>query len=282
MAQLTTFIKQVLALILSAVAAVGGLFAGTPSVPEGDITLVNEYSYNLDEGIAFGQGITTDGTYFYGFGALKVAAYCGIAKIDAKTGEIVKSVDYCIPKELMLKGYSHLGDGSYYDGKLYIACEDFGFRNPAILVYDAETLDFVEYHVIPKGVLSDDHIPWCVINNGIVYISEFDDVSEIKMLKFDDFSYLGSIKLDSTLNSIQGGDIYNGVLYLSSDDGNKVKPTYAVDLRTGHVEVAFVRGTGNVNTEAEGLAIYPFEDGSLFHITDVGSCVTIRSYAPTK
>lgn len=282
MAQLTTFIKQVLALILSAVAAVGGLFAGTPSVPEGDITLVNEYSYSLDEGIAFGQGITTDGTYFYGFGALKVAAYCGIAKIDAKTGEIVKSVDYCIPKELMLKGYSHLGDGSYYDGKLYIACEDFGFRNPAILVYDAETLDFVEYHVVPKGVLSDDHIPWCVINNGIVYISEFDDVSEIKMLKFDDFSYLGSIKLDSTITSIQGGDIYNGVLYLSSDDGNKVKPTYAVDLRTGHVEVAFVRGTGNVNTEAEGLAIYPFEDGSLFHITDVGSCVTIRSYAPTK
>ena len=282
MAQLTTFIKQVLALILSAVAAVGGLFAGTPSVPEGDITLVNEYSYSLDEGIAFGQGITTDGTYFYGFGALKVAAYCGIAKIDAKTGEIVKSVDYCIPKELMLKGYSHLGDGSYYDGKLYIACEDFGFRNPAILVYDAETLDFVEYHVVPKGVLSDDHIPWCVINKGIVYISEFDDISEIKMLKFDDFSYLGSIKLDSTITSIQGGDIYNGVLYLSSDDGNKVKPTYAVDLRTGHVEVAFVRGTGNVNTEAEGLAIYPFEDGSLFHITDVGSCVTIRSYAPTK
>lgn len=282
MTQLTAFIKQVLALILSAVAAVGGLFAGTPSVPEGDITLVNEYSYSLDEGIAFGQGITTDGTYFYGFGALKVAAYCGIAKIDAKTGEIVKSVDYCIPKELMLKGYSHLGDGSYYDGKLYIACEDFGFRNPAILVYDAETLDFVEYHVVPKGVLSDDHIPWCVVNNGIVYISEFEDVSEIKMLKFDDFSYLGSIKLDSTITSIQGGDIYNGVLYLSSDDGNKVKPTYAVDLRTGHVEVAFVRGTGNVNAEAEGLAIYPFEDGSLFHITDVGSCVTIRSYAPTK
>lgn len=282
MAQLTAFIRQAIAVIMAAIAAIGGLFTGTPSVAEGDISLVNEYSYALDDGIAFGQGITTDGTYFYGFGALKVAAYCGITKIDAKTGEIVKAVNYCIPKDLMLKGYSHLGDGSYYNGKLYIACEDFGFRNPAILVYDAETLDFVEYHVVPKGVLSDEHIPWCVVNNGIVYISEFDNVSEIKMLKFDDFSYLGSLKIDKTLNKIQGGDIYNGVLYLSSDDGDKLKPTYAVDLMTGHVEVSFVRGTGKVNTEAEGLAVYPFENGSLFHITDVGTSVTIRSYAPTK
>lgn len=282
MEQIIELFKRGLAFLMAIIAAIGGHITGDSTVVEGDIELVSEYAYSLDDGLAFGQGITTDGEYFYGFGALKVAAFCGITKINAKTGEIANINRYCVPEDLMAKGYSHFGDGDYCDGKLYIACEDFGFRNPAIFEYDAETLEYVDYHLIPQGVLSDNHLPWCVVRNGIVYISEFDDVSEIKMLNFSDFSYIGSIKLDKTLNSIQGGDILNNTLYLSSDDGDKEKPTYAIDLSTGHVTTAFVRGTGNVNTEAEGLAVYPMDNGSLFHITDVGTSVKIRSYSYSK
>lgn len=282
MEQFVELIKRAFAFLMAIIAAIGGHITGDSTVVDGNIELVSEYAYSLDDGLAFGQGITTDGEYFYGFGALKVAAFCGITKIDAKTGKIADINRYCVPEDLMAKGYSHFGDGDYCDGKLYIACEDFGFRNPAIFEYDAETLEYVDYHLIPQGVLSDNHLPWCVVRNGIVYISEFDDVSEIKMLSFDDYSYIGSIKLDKSLNSIQGGDILGSTLYLSSDDGEKEKPTYAIDLTTGHVTIAFVRGTGNVNTEAEGLAVYPMDNGSLFHITDVGTSVKIRSYSYSK
>lgn len=280
--QIALFVRKAISVLMSAIAAIGALFTGTPTVEQGNIKLVNEYSYSLDDGISLGQGITTDGTYFYGFGALKVAGYCGIAKIDAKTGEIVNNSEYCIPKDIMLKGYTHFGDGSYYEGRLYIACEDIGFRNPAVFVYDAETLEFIEYRQVPENVLKDAHLPWCVVNNGVVYMSEFDNVDEIKMLRLSDFSYIGSIKLDMTLQHVQGGDIYGGTLYLSSNDGNKVKPTYAVDLATGSTKVSFVRGTGKTDTEAEGLAVYPFEDGSLFHIIDVGASVSLRSYASAE
>lgn len=282
MEQIIELFKRGLAFLMAIIAAIGGHITGDSTVVDGDIELVSEYAYSLDDGLAFGQGITTDGEYFYGIGALKVASFCGITKLDAKTGKIITVNGYCVPEDLMAKGYSHFGDGDYCDGKLYIACEDFGFRNPAIFVYDAETLGYLEYHQVPQGVLSDNHLPWCVVDNGIVYISEFDNVSEIKMLNLSDYSYIGSIKLDKTLNSVQGGDIYNGVLYLSSDDGDKEKPTYAIDLSTGHVTTAFVRGTGNVNTEAEGLAVYPMDNGSLFHITDAGTSIKIRSYSYSK
>ena len=272
-------IKSLLSVLLSLVALIGGAISGNSSVKQGDIKLVNEYTYNLADGTSFGQGLTTDGEYFYGFGAIKVAGYNAITKIDAKTGEIVKVNDFCIPKNLMLKGYSHVGDGDYYNGKLYVACEDLFFTNPAILVYDAETLDFIEHHTLPKNFTKDDHLPWCTVYDGVIYLSEFRNVDSIKMLSLEDFSSLGEIKLNTTLNKVQGGDIYEGVLYLATDDGNIDKPTYSVNLETGEVQLEFIRSMGRVNSEAEGMAVYPFEDGSLFHLVDVGSSVYIRSYA---
>ena len=275
-------IRSILALFLSLVALIGGVISGESSVKQGEIKLVNEYTYNLADGTSFGQGVTTDGEYFYGFGAVKFAGYNAITKIDAKTGEIVKVNEFCIPTNLMLKGYSHVGDGDYYEGKLYVACEDLFFTNPAILVYDAETLNFLEYHILPKNFTKDDHLPWCTVYDGVVYFSEFRNVDSVKMLSLDDFEPLGEIKLDTTLNKVQGGDIYEGVLYLATDDGNIDKPAYSVNLETGEVKLEFVRSMGRTNSEAEGMAVYPFEDGSLFHLIDVGSSVYIRSYAVSE
>ncbi len=272
-------LKPLMALVMSIIAFIGGIFTGSPSVPKGDLELVTEYSYTYDEGLSFGQGITTDGEYFYGFGTLKVIGYCAITKIDAKTGEIVKSTGYCVPDDLLKKGYTHFGDGDYDDGKLYVAVEDTGFKNPAVMVYDAETLEYLDCYIIPEEGVGDGHIPWCLVSNGVIYYSQFDNVTEIKMISLADGSYLGSIKLNDELFAVQGGDFDGGYLYLATDDGDgKVRKTYKINMLTGECEVVFERDLGIGTAEAEGLCICEFENGSKYHFVDVDAQVKIRSY----
>ena len=272
-------LKRSVSWILVLVSVIGSIFIGKPTENIDGFELVNTYSYNYNKGMSFGQGIATDGKYFYGFGAIKVVGYNSITKIDAKTGKIVDMNEMCIPKGLMRKGYSHLGDGCYYKGKLYIGCEDNGFKSPAVMIYDAETLDFIECREIPAECRGDAHLPWCTVCDDILYFCSFSYVTEIKMLDINkDFAYCGSIPIDTMLHCVQGGDIVDGILYLSSDDGDRYKPTYTIDLATGKTEVFCMRDSGSKMTEAEGLTVYPFEDGTNFHYVDCTMKVNIRNY----
>lgn len=187
----------------------------------------------------------------------------------------------CLPAEVAAKGYSHLGDCSYCDGRIYAACEAFFFRDPAVMVFDAQSLRFLEYHVLPAQGQGNGHIPWLCVNNGTVYYTQARNVDEIRMLDLSDFSYKGAVRLDRTVTKITGGDVLDGTLYLSSNDGGSEKITYAVDLGTGETSVCFVRDMGNVFTEAEGLAVEKNGSGTLFHYLDVAfaSETAIRTYA---
>lgn len=272
-------IKQLLALIMSVVALIGGALTESPKVVTGDIELVSEYSYNIDEGMAFCQGITTDGEYFYGFGTFKVAGYCAITKLDIKTGEIVAQTNYCMPTDLALKGYDHFGDGDYYNGKLYIACEDLFFKSPAVMIYDAETLEYLDCYVVPDEVVGDAHLPWCLVKDDIIYFSQYDNVTEIRMLSVEDGSYLGAVQIDDELFDVQGGDFDGDDLYLSTNSGDgNVRKTYKVDMATGDCELVFERDLGIITAEAEGLCICEFDDGTKFHYVDIDAQINIRSY----
>ena len=47
-----------------------------------------------------------------------------------------------------------------------------------------------------------------------------------------------------------------------------------------NVEILFVRCTGKLDAEGEGIAVCPAADGSVLHILDAGKCgVRIGSYA---
>ncbi len=279
MASVILFIKKSVSWILVLVSFFGSFFTGKPQEKIEGFELVKSYEYSLDKGMSFAQGIATDGEYFYGFGAIKVANYNAITKIDAKTGEIVAMNEMCIPPYLMNKGYSHLGDGCCYKGKLYIGCEDRNFENPAVMIYDAETLEFIESKIIPAECKGDGHLPWCTVCDDVLYFCSFSFVEEIKMLDINDnCSYIGSIPIDTMLHCVQGGDIVDGILYLSSDDGEQYKPTYKIDLATGKTETFCTRDTGSKSTEAEGLTVYPFDDGTNFHYVDCTTTITVRNY----
>ena len=282
MAKAASVIRRLLSGLFALVALVGGTLSGEPYIVSGDAQITRSLTYPYHEGISFGQGLACDGTYFYGFGAFKFAGYNAITVLDTQTGEIVRRNEMCLPKTLMLRGYSHLGDGCVLDGKLYIALEDFGFRHPGVIVYDAETLEYLDFYKVPDECRGNGRIPWCAIENGVLYFTQSNDVDEVRMLNLSDFSFLGTVPLDRTLYKVQGGEFWNGTLYMVTNEGMREKTVYAVDTQTGHVEPCFVRGTGKLDAEGEGIAICPMEDGSLFHILEVGSLVRLTSYTNGK
>ncbi len=281
MEKAVSFFRRSLTVLFAMVAWLGGSISGEPYIRSGNMEIARTLEFTYADGVSFCQGLATDGTYFYGIGAYKFLDYNAITKIDIATGEIVERREMCLPKDLLLKGYSHLGDGCLYEGRLYIALEDFGFRHPGVIVYDPATLEALDFHTLPDEGRGNGRIPWCVIKDDVLYYSQSNDVDEIRMLDLRDYSYLGALKIDTTLFKVQGGEIYNDTLYMVTNSGLRDKTMYAVDLQTGHVEPVFVRCTGRLDAEGEGIAICPLEDGSLFHIIDVGSKVRITSYRPT-
>ena len=281
MASLVVFFRKVFRLGFALLFALAGAVSSPAAVVQGELVPETELAYPYSDGAAFCQGIATDGTNFYGTGCIKYLNYNAIVKIDAATGEIIRCNDMCLPAAVVKKGYSHLGDCAYYDGRIYAACEAFLFKDPAIMVFDAETLDFIEYHVLPEEGQGNGHIPWVCVKDDIVYYTQARQVDEVRMLRLTDFSFVGKLKMDRTVTKITGGDIWNGTLYLSSNDGSDEKVTWTVDLLTGETTAAIVRNMGNAITEAEGLAIRETEGGVLFHYLDVAfaSKTMIRTYS---
>ncbi len=279
MSDLFALLRKTVSLFFAALFALSGLLAAPPSASAG-LTLTNEFAYPYSEGAAFCQGLSTDGTFFYGTGCIKYLNYNALVKIDAQSGEIVQCNDMCLPAAVMAKGYSHLGDCAFHDGKIYAACEAFFFKDPAVMVFDAATLQFLDCRVLPAEGQGNGHFPWLCIEGDTLYYTQARDVDEVRMLHLADYSFRGSLKLDRVITKITGGDILNGVLYLSSNSGGQEKITYAVDLASGETNEAFIRNMGNGFTEAEGLCVSQAEGAAFFHYLDVpfASKTIIRSY----
>ena len=282
MEKMAAFIRRGSCVLFALVAWIGGLVSGEPSVSAGNMEIARTLEFSYADGVSFCQGLATDGKTFYGVGAVKFLNYNAITKIDIQSGEIIGRREMCLPADLMRKGYAHLGDGCLYEGRLYLALEDFGFRHPGVIVYDPDTLEALDFHTLPDEGRGNGRIPWCAIKDDVLYYSQSNNVDEIRMLDLRDYSYLGALQIDETLFKVQGGEFCDDTLYLVTNSGFREKTMHAVDLRTGHVETVFVRCTGRLDAEGEGIAICPLADGSLFHIIDVGAKVRITSYRPTN
>ena len=271
MEKAVSVIRGVVSAFFALLLTVGLLLCGEPYVESGEAELTRSLAFNALDGVSFMQGLACDGEVYYGFGALKPPNYNAITKIDVRTGEILQRRDYCLPVELMLKGYSHLGDGCLHDGQLYIALEAYAYRDPAVIRYDADTLEYIGFTPLPEEGVGDGRIPWCEISDGVLYYSHSNNVNELLMLSADDMTFLGTLPIDRTLYKVQGGEVLDGKMIMTTDEGSSKMNVYAVDLATGHVEVLFVRCTGRFSAEGEGIAVCPTADGAQLHILDAYS-----------
>ena len=230
------------------------------------------------------QGITTDGKYYY------FSSKWGLTKseLDGKTR--VKSNPLAIPKELKDEyGLAHIGGISYSkaDNCIYAGLEDSKvWEYPVVAVYDADTLKFTgRYYILDKS-LHTRGLPWVAVDNDRGLLITIDHSKKANELIFydiaDNMKYVGSVKLSETVRSIQGAEMYGGMLYAATNDDTQA--VYKIDPKSGDVSKYFDRNLTK-GSEGEGITVLETADGAVFHAIDMGPLFInafIRHYAPVE
>lgn len=259
---------------------------GTVSVSDG-YEMTGQEKLTMLDALYMGQGICTDGEYYYSSGSITAINFTGIAKWN-KDMKRIKSRSGAVPKELYeMCGSNHIGGIDCANGLIYAPVEDDDYKRNFIITFDCETLEYAgDCYEMTCDKLGDG-IPWCAVDgeNGYLYTSQFDNVNEILRYNLADMTFDKAIPIDTTVNRIQGGSVYNGSIYLSYDVSHSVdEEVIKIDLDNGHVETEMVRYLCNYDNEAEDIVVYPFDDGSLIHIIDYDKLVGVnfRHYAPAK
>lgn len=282
------FIDGILAFLMAICTFFTGLINfGTPTVTAG-VELVREEQFMLNEVAFAGQGIATDGKYYYTSGSLTAFGVAGLLKFDAETMECVVMNTDAIPSEYREKYESdHIGGLGYYNGLIYASVENDAEDYNLVITYDARTLKMVEVYEMPNELLPDG-IPWCCVDvkNSYLYCSQFNNVNEILAFDLETMELSHVIPLSQEVVRIQGGDAYDGVLYLSSDikDSND-DIIYTVDVSTGEVTELCVRSLPSLaGNEAEDLTVYPTKDGAFLHVLDYDKTIGVylRHYKITE
>ena len=234
-----------------------------------------------------GQGLCCDGDYFYTSGSMTGVGFTGLAKFDLNM-KCVKRAASVIPDDFRNNYQSdHVGGIDCADGKIYAAVEGEGYKYNFVLVYDCETLEYTgEYYNLTSEHLTDG-IPWLAVDreNNLLYTSKFSDVNEILVYNLESMQMFKTLELNETVNRIQGGSVFDGVLYLSYDAAHSTnEQVLAINVENGSVAVEFERFLPNYDNEAEDICVYPLPDGTLFHLIDYDKliCVNVMHYSKTN
>ncbi len=245
--------------------------------------LVSQNVYALENALFTGQGIATDGEYYYTSGSITALNFTALAKIAVEDMEIKDVRINPLPDKCTDRGNNHIGGISVYNGKIYASVEGGeDSYNACIVTFDCDTLEATgEVYDLPND-LYDDGVPWCAVDTetGYLYASKWNDIKSIYVYDTNkNMELVKEIKLSGidTIHRIQGGEFYNGTLYLSNDceDNGNFKNIYGVNVETGNVYIAATRDVGGDNVEAEGITFLPCEDGSVMHVLDYNRVVGV-------
>ncbi len=244
--------------------------------------LISKDTFVFEQALMMGQGITTDGEYFYTSGAIAGVGLTVLAKFTVEDMELVCSKLNPLPDVCKDRKNDHIGGISYYDGKIYASVEgpDEGF--PCIAVFDSETLECTGEVYDLSAEIYDDGVPWCAVDKqtGYLYASKWSDAETVYCYDVNDsMKLVREIPLTGigVINRIQGGEFYNGTLYLSNDihDNGNIKNILSVNVETGEVALAAERNVGGENVEAEGLTFLETEDGAVMHVLDYNKLIGV-------
>ena len=275
-----SLIRKVTALVAAVILMIVGFDEINLPDPDG-AEVVGKTRYVLLDAKVSSQGVTNDGKYYYFSGNKH------LGKADIKTGEMIRTNFYAIPKALRDKGCNHIGGLSYHNGYVYAAIEDGpDYNNSFIALYDAETLKFTgKYYELPHE-LHLEGVPWCEVDeeNGYLYTAEWSNAVVLNVFDLEKLEFVKTIPLSEPVDRIQGAALYGGKLYLSCDEENDSKRILSLDVKTGEVETAFARNVGKV-FEAEDITITVDEQGPVLHVLDRGErreSINLTDYRMTK
>lgn len=249
--------------------------------------LVSSHTFVFEKALLMGQGITTDGEYFYTSGSITALNLTALAKFTFDDMKMVDSHVNPLPKVCKDRGNNHIGGISWYNGKLYTSVEGGDECYACIVVFDCETLEPTGEVYDLTNELYDDGVPWCAADTetGYLYASKWTDIETIYVYDINNsMKQVDAIDLKGIekIHRIQGGEFYDGTLYLSEDVENNgtIKNILAVDVDTGKVSLAAERDVGSDNIEAEGMTFAKDKNGAVMHVLDYNKVIgiTVRHY----
>lgn len=243
--------------------------------------LVDTDVFVMDSAMSMGQGITTDGEYYYTSGTLTAIGFTALAKYTVDGMELVDVKVNPLPFECRKRGNNHIGGISYYNGKIYASVEGGDEVTACIVTYDAETLEALEIYDLENDKFPDG-VPWCAVDaeTGYLYASMWDDTKTIYVYDANNgMVFVKALSLTGlgTIKRIQGGEFLDGTLYLSMDSHRKgkIRDILSVDVATGEVKLAAERNVGSENVEAEGMTFTKGENGPVLHVLDYNKTIGI-------
>lgn len=241
--------------------------------------LIDTDTFIMDSASVMGQGITTDGEYYYTSGTLTAVDFTAIAKYTVDGMEFVDKKINPLPEVCKKRGNNHIGGISYYDGKIYASVEGDDGVPACIVTFDTETLDALEVYDLSFEQFPDG-VPWCAVdgNTGYLYASKWKDTKTIYVYDVNnDMAFVKALTLDKAIKRIQGGEFLDGTLYLSKDshDKGKIREILSVNVETGAVEVVAERNIGSEKFEAEGMTFTEDENGAVLHVLDYNKTIGI-------
>ena len=197
------------------------------------------------------QGITTDGqTLFFSSKTTLIQT-----TDDAKT--VINANYRAIPDELSEKyAIKHIGGLSYYNGYIYAGLEDSKqWHYPIVGVYDAKTLEMVDYYILDAAKVTRG-LPWVCVNpeNGLLYCCDHSK-QPTKLLVYDTadgMRFIKEIPLRETVEEIQGAEFFGGFILAATND--ETQAIYKISPTDGSVEKLLDRNLTKFS-EGEGLTV---------------------------
>lgn len=241
--------------------------------------LVDKNVFIMDNAMVMGQGITTDGEYYYTSGSLVGIDFTAIAKYTVDTMEFVDKNTNPLPKVCKDRKNNHIGGISYYDGKIYASVEGDDGVPACIVTFDTETLEALDVYDLSMEQFPDG-VPWCAVdgNTGYLYASKWKDTKTIYVYDVNnDMAFVKALTLSQSIRRIQGGEFLDGTLYLSQDSNTKgeIRDILSVDVDSGEVRVVAERNIGSEKFEAEGMTFTSDENGTVLHVLDYNKTIGI-------
>lgn len=211
------------------------------------------------------QGITTDGeTYYFSSKTTLIRT-----ETDAKT--LVNANYFAIPDELKELGIAHIGGLSYYNGKIYAGLEDSKVWDyPIVGVFDAETLELVEYYIMDAEKITRG-LPWVCVDSATGYLYCTDhSKTPTKLLVYDTADGMKPVKevaLSDSPYAIQGAEVLDGVIYAATNDDTQA--VYTIDPENGEVAKVFDRNLTS-GSEGEGMTFIEKDGKTVLVAMDMG------------
>ncbi|MGN1419784.1 MAG: hypothetical protein ACI4W6_10680 [Acutalibacteraceae bacterium] len=212
------------------------------------------------------QGITTDGQNLF------FSSKNTLIQTTDDTKTVISANYRAIPDELSQKyAIKHIGGLSYYNGYIYAGLEDSKKWNyPIVGVYDAKTLNLVDYYILDAKQVTRG-LPWVCVNseNGLLYCCDHSRQTT-KLLVYDttdSMRFVKEISLSETVESIQGAEFYDGSILAATN--NETQAIYKINPDDGSVEKLLDRNLTKFS-EGEGMTVMIKDEKPVILAMDMG------------